>query len=124
MELLNCWDIKKCQRQKGGKKVNKMGECIASRKKMGHSCWAVAGTFCGGKIQCTYAKKIGFCTSCEVYEIYNRSRGELGKVIKKIFPMEEEKYYYTMLKLNTAKTLSGLLSCRDKNSTISLSFRE
>jgi len=105
MELLNCWDMKKCERQKGGKKVNDLRECIASKKKMGHSCWAVAGTLCGSEIQCTYAKKIGFCTSCEVYEIYNRSRGELGKAIKKIFPTEEEKYCDTMLKFNENRTV-------------------
>ncbi len=44
MELLNCWEIMKCGRQKGGKKVNELGECIASKEGMGHSCWAVAGT--------------------------------------------------------------------------------
>jgi len=42
-ELLNCWEIKKCERQKGGKKVNELGECIASKERMGHSCWVVAG---------------------------------------------------------------------------------
>lgn len=107
MELLNCWDMKKCERQKGGENVNDLGECIASRKKMGHSCWAVAGTLCGGEIQCIFAKKIGFCTSCEVYEIYNRAKGELGKVIRKTFPLEERKYYDTMLKYNNEKILSG-----------------
>ena len=109
MVFLNCWEIKKCERQKGGNKVNVLGECIASREGMGHSCWAVAGTLCSGKNQCEAAQKIEYCTFCEVYEIYNRSRGELGKVIKKIFPTEEEKYYDTMLKFHNDKTLSGLL---------------
>jgi hypothetical protein len=31
MQLLNCWEIKKCGRQRGGKKVNELGECIASK---------------------------------------------------------------------------------------------
>ena len=74
-----------CERQRDGKKAKKLGECIASKEGMGHSCWAVAGTICGEEIQCTYAKKIRFCTLCEVYEIYNRSRGKLGKVITKTF---------------------------------------
>ena len=68
-ELLNCWEIKKCGRQKAGKKVYKFGECIASKEGMGHSCWAVAGTLCFDKIQGTFAQKIGFCTSCEVYHL-------------------------------------------------------
>jgi len=37
MQLLNCWKIKKCGRQRGGKKVNELGECIASKGKVGHS---------------------------------------------------------------------------------------
>ena len=99
MKLLNCWEIYKCDRQKGGKKVNVLGECVTSKKKMGHSCWAVAGTLCGGEIQCPYAKKIGFCTSCKVFEIYNRSSGELGKRIKLIYPEEDAKYHKIMMKL-------------------------
>ena len=98
MELLNCWEIKKCGRQSGGKKEDHLGECIASKEGMGHSCWAVAGTLCGGKIQGTFAQKIGFCTFCEVHEMYNRSRGDLGKVIMKIFSTEEKKYFNKLLK--------------------------
>jgi hypothetical protein len=52
MQLLNCWEINKCERQRGGKKVNELGECIASKEKVGHSCWAFAGTMCGDEIQC------------------------------------------------------------------------
>jgi hypothetical protein len=108
MQLLNCWEVKKCGRQRGGEKVNELGECIASKKKVGHSCWAFAGTMCGDEIQCTYAKKIKFCTLCEVYEIYNRSRGNWGKEIKKIFSAEEEKYYNKMLKFSNDKALSEI----------------
>ena len=107
-KLLNCWEIIKCQRQKGGKKVNELGECIASKEKMGHSCWAVARTLCGGKIQGSTAQKIGYCTSCEVYEIYNRSKGELGQLIKKFYPEEDKKYYNIMMKLYNKEVLAGL----------------
>ena len=99
MELLNCWEIKKCERQKGGKKICELGECIASKEGMGHSCWAIAGTLCGGKIQSEIAKKNEFCTSCEVYEIYNRSRGKLGKMITAAYPKEDAKYHDIMMKL-------------------------
>ena len=108
-ELLNCWEIKKCEWQKGGKKVNELGECIASKKEMGHSCWAVAGTLCGGKIQGTSAQKIGYCTTCEVYQIYNRSKGKLGKLVTKTYPKEDAKYYNIMMKLYNDKTLPGLV---------------
>ena len=67
-ELLNCWEIKNCERQKGGMKVYELGECIASKSDMGHSCWAIAGTFCGGEIQrVRSAQKDGLCSFCEVY---------------------------------------------------------
>jgi len=108
MELLNCWDIKKCGRQKGGKKIKELGECIVSKEGMGHSCWAVGGTLCGGKIQGTTAQKIGFCTSCEVYEIYNRSKGELGKLIKTAYPEEDARYYSIMMELYNDKTLARI----------------
>ena len=108
-ELLNCWEIKKCERQKGGNKVNELGECIASKEEMGHSCWAVAGTLCGGKIQGTTAQKIGYCTSCGVYEIYNRSMGELGKLVTTTYPKEDARYYNIMMKLYNDETLSGLV---------------
>ena len=98
-DLLNCWEIKKCERQKGGKKENELGECIASKEGMGYSCWAVAGTLCDGKIQGATAQKIVYCTSCEVYQIYNRSKGELGKLVAKTYPKEDAKYYNIMKKL-------------------------
>jgi hypothetical protein len=104
--LLNCWEIKKCERQQGGKEVNELGECVASKEMMGHSCWAIAGTLCGGKIQGTVAQKAGFCTPCEVYQLYNRSRGRLGKLVKTMYPEEDAKYYNIMLKLYDDKSLA------------------
>jgi hypothetical protein len=108
-ELLNCWQIKKCERHKGGKNVNKLGECIVSKERMGHSCWAVGGTLCGDKIQGTTAQKIGYCTTCEVYQIYNRSMGELGKLVKTKYPEEDARYFNIMMKLYNDKTLSALI---------------
>ena len=98
-KVLNCWEIKKCGRQKGGKKVNELGECVASKKAMGHSCWAVAGTLSGGKTQGATEQKLGFCTTCEVYKIHNRSKGKLGKLVMTIYPEEEARYYNIMMKL-------------------------
>ena len=109
MELLNCWEIKKCERQKGGKKVNKLGECIASKDGMGHSCWAVAGTLCFDKIQGTFAQKIGFCTSCEVYHLYNRSSGKLGRLVQTMYPEEDAKYYNIVLKFHDNNSLARFI---------------
>jgi hypothetical protein len=66
MALANCWEIKKCGREKGGPNVPDLGECIVSKDAMGHSCWAVAGTLCGGEVQGTAAQKEKNCMLCEV----------------------------------------------------------
>ena len=33
----------------------------------GRACWALVGTFCGGKVQGTYAEKFGACSKCEFF---------------------------------------------------------
>lgn len=90
--LGNCWEIKRCGRQVGGSKVAELGECIASKEKLGHSCWVVAGTLCGGKLQGDAREKGKNCRRCEVYKKYQRTIGEQGEKVKELFPEEEEKY--------------------------------
>ncbi len=63
----NCWEHKKCGREKGGAKVSEMGICPAYPKN-GRDCWMVAGTFCGGKVQGTHAQKLGTCMTCDWYK--------------------------------------------------------
>ena len=109
VELLNCWEIKNCEKQKVGMKVYELGECIASKSNMGHSCWAIAGTFCGGEIQGTPVQKVGLCSFCEVYLRYNRSSGKLGKLVQTMYPKEDAKYKDIMLKLYNGETLSALI---------------
>ncbi len=41
----------------------------------GRVCWAVAGTFCGGEVQGTFAEKRSSCLSCEVYSIVRHEEG-------------------------------------------------
>jgi hypothetical protein len=77
-EKKNCWEVKNCGRQLGGKKVKELGICPASMearldgihngKNAGRSCWVVAGTLCGGAEQGTFAKKFHSCETCEFYE--------------------------------------------------------
>lgn len=81
----NCWEMKKCGREPGGVKTPELGLCPASTDKTadglnggkndGRICWAVTGTFCGGKIQGTFAEKQ---LSCMSYEFYKRVRDEEG----------------------------------------------
>ncbi|EGY24307.1 methyl-accepting chemotaxis (MCP) signaling domain protein [Desulfovibrio sp. A2] len=62
-----CWEFKKCGREKGGPKEKEMGVCPAWPDH-GFSCAGVTGTFCGGKIQETFAKKIGNCAKCDFFK--------------------------------------------------------
>ena len=85
MSRLNCWEFKKCGREPGGAKVAELGVCPAAAevrvdgmnggKNGGRTCWAVAGTFCGGKVQGTYAAKLLSCIECDFYDlVYEQER--------------------------------------------------
>jgi len=81
----NCWDHKKCGRETDGKNVDELGVCPAAADTSfdqinsgtcgGRFCWAVAGTFCGGEVQGTFAEKRDSCLDCD---FYNRVRAEEG----------------------------------------------
>jgi hypothetical protein len=73
----NCWEFKKCGREPGGAKSKELGVCPAavetrvnganSGKNGGRGCWAITGTLCGGKVQGSFAAKLGNCLQCEFY---------------------------------------------------------
>lgn len=73
----NCWEIRGCGREAGGADVSVHGICPAytderldgvhGGKNAGRACWMVAGTFCGGELQGTFAEKEKNCLKCEVY---------------------------------------------------------
>ncbi|UCH73420.1 MAG: hypothetical protein JSU82_13870 [Rhodospirillales bacterium] len=90
--MKNCWEIKQCGREAGGAKVAELGECIASRQQLGHSCWAIAGTLCGGEVQGDIKDKQGNCLTCEVYELYNRMTGTARHELAAACPEEEALY--------------------------------
>ncbi len=87
--LPNCWEIKDCGREKGGRNEKEMGICPAYPKN-GHSCWIVAGTFCEGIVQGTFAQKLGICVACNVYNLYSTSFGEKKEQFKEEYPEEYE----------------------------------
>ena len=90
--MKNCWEIKNCGRQAGGDKVAELGECVASREGLGHSCWAVAGTLCGGEVQGSVREKHGNCLTCEVFGAYNRMTGPMAQELAAQYPDEEARY--------------------------------
>lgn len=64
---MNCWEFKRCGREEGGQKADKLGICPAYPDK-GRDCARVVGTLCGGKVQGTFAEKLGNCMYCDFYK--------------------------------------------------------
>jgi hypothetical protein len=88
----SCWEIKKCGRQPGGAKATELGVCAAAKEGLGHSCWGIAGTLCGGKVQGSVAQKSGNCMECEVYRRYNRVGGTEAAELRRSCPEEMARY--------------------------------
>ena len=63
----NCWEVLKCERQKGGKKVEEFGVCCAYPDN-GRNCWMIAGTLCEGQTDGSFAQRLGNCRKCEFYQ--------------------------------------------------------
>jgi signal transduction histidine kinase len=59
---VKCWEYMKCERDKDSSL-----KCPAYPN-FGRVCWAVAGTFCEGKVQGTFAQKYEDCKKCEFYQ--------------------------------------------------------
>ncbi len=83
----NCWEYKRCGRQPGGHHVFDQGVCPASVEERldgvhegtngGRSCWVVAGTMCGGKVQGTFGNKYKNCEQCDFYQMIRQE--EMGR---------------------------------------------
>ena len=94
----NCWEFKKCGRQKGGPLASELGVCPAhSEMKLngihggnnaGRACWAVAGTFCKGEKQGSFVSKIGSCTACDFFNVVKTEEGsgllQTGNILRKM----------------------------------------
>ncbi|MBC8553207.1 MAG: hypothetical protein ISR96_00900 [Nitrospira sp.] len=93
MAKQNCWEIKKCGREQGGDKSEELGVCpaatlsacdgINSGNNAGRICWAIAGTFCGGRVQGDFAQKSVSCMSCEVFKEIKAEEGSRDFVLLK-----------------------------------------
>jgi len=77
----NCWEVKNCGRASG----HNGDRCPAATEfrldevhggtNAGRACWVVAGTFCGGKVQGTFARKYETCEKCEFYRTVKQEEG-------------------------------------------------
>ena len=64
---MNCWEFKKCGREKGGARAAELGVCPAWPDH-GRLCAHMVGTLCGGKVQGTFALKTKDCQQCEFFK--------------------------------------------------------
>ncbi len=65
---IKCWEYMKCGRDKDA-----TSKCPAYPN-FGRICWAVAGTFCEGKVQGTFAQKYEDCRKCDFYQMMKKLR--------------------------------------------------
>ncbi len=65
---IKCWEYMKCGRDKDATL-----KCPAYSN-FGRICWAVAGTFCEGKVQGTFAQKYENCAKCDFYQMVQKLR--------------------------------------------------
>ncbi len=65
---LKCWEYMKCGRDKDA-----TTKCPA-HPHFGSVCWVVAGTFCEGKVQGTFAQKYEDCRKCDFYQTAKKLR--------------------------------------------------
>ena len=75
---MNCWEFKKCGRERGGVNEKALGICPAYPDS-GKNCARVAGTLCGGKVQGTFSSKLTSCMQCDFFksDSYDRTRSRV-----------------------------------------------
>ncbi len=76
----------KCGREPGGENEERLGICpapiaikhdgINGGRSAGRFCWPVAGTFCNGQIQGTFAAKLKDCLKCPFLILVARQEDE------------------------------------------------
>jgi len=85
MQKQNCWEFKKCGRQPQGERAQELGVCPATQEarldgvhegaNSGRSCWVVAGTYCKGEVQGSFAQKYHKCAACDFYQTVKDDEG-------------------------------------------------
>lgn len=60
-DIRPCWEVKNCPDEW-------RGNCIVWELQIRYFCWFINGTYCQGRVQETWSKKIRICRECEVYQ--------------------------------------------------------
>ena len=94
---LNCWEFNACGLGPDDMHSKNGSACLASAEKRtdgvnsgkngGRACWAIAGTECGGRPECGFARKIDSCQSCLFYLIVMEEEHPVFTSTERILPM-------------------------------------
>jgi class 3 adenylate cyclase len=129
--LYNCWEFKKCGREPGGAKVTELGICSATTEQRldginggrnaGRACWIVAGTYCKGQIQGSFAQKQQDCRRCDFYALVKAENFEtfeatetLMKYVAASEAEEKTRYYQILRNMVDPSVLQEAISDLDK----------
>ena len=88
MKKLNCWEHNKCSVGLGSVKNGQTCPVVLETKlnkvhdghNAGRACWVVAGTYCRGEVQGTFAKKYANCEKCNFYQQVRQEEGSKFKL--------------------------------------------
>jgi signal transduction histidine kinase/DNA-binding response OmpR family regulator/HAMP domain-containing protein len=95
--LVHCWEVKGCGKE----------DCPSYGKSDNLRCWEVAGTFCRGEVQGTFAQKLGDCRKCEVYQDAREDFiSDLGETFNEMLAILEERQLALMDALRRAEVAS------------------
>ncbi len=70
---MNCWEFKKCGKEKGGACSIKDGICPAYVKEAGEACWLIAGTLCDGVPAKNFIQKRNHCMQCDFFKSFDQA---------------------------------------------------
>jgi two-component system sensor histidine kinase HydH len=86
--IVRCWERLRCGKE----------DCPSYGRTR---CWAIAGTFCHGKVQGAFAQKIGDCRNCVVYR---ESCGDEIQELIEVFNQMVKDLRYNLQELDKANT--------------------
>ena len=100
-QKFNCWEFKKCGREKGGANTAELGVCPASIETVldgvhdgensGRACWVMEGTLCAASIQGSFLDKFKKCISCDFFQQVEAQEGRDLKNAKDLLRIVEAK---------------------------------
>lgn len=98
---INCWEFKKCGREKGGVNTAELGVCPASietalhgvhdGENSGRACWVMEGTLCAASVQGSFLEKFKKCITCDFFHLIESQEGRDLKNAKDLLRIIEGK---------------------------------